>query len=378
MSEQEVKNANTETSTKSVNNESLEFLTSIVSSACQFKASDIHIRAGHQIMMRLDGRIRVVKGSPAMSDKMIERLFYPLMSDFHRGLFKEFNQVDLALSDNQSNRVRVNMFRQLGELAVVMRVIEKNIPTPTQLNLPEQVREISKMRQGLVIFSGATGSGKSTSMASLLNEVNRERYEHILTIEDPVEYVFTEKRCVISQRQVGIDVPDFALAMKAALREDPDIILMGEMRDPESMEIALNAAETGHLVFTTLHAPTSADAITRMVSSFSGDEQSTIRAKLAHNLRSIVTQRLLRKKEGEGRVVACEVFSVTPLAKELIVDAGRVKEIKDLIKSGDKVEGMLHFDEHLEILVREDIISSEVALNNASSATDLALKLKGF
>lgn len=358
--------------------EALEFLTSIIGSACQFKASDIHIRAGHQIMMRLDGRIRQVKGSPEMSDEMIERLIFPMMSKYHLTLFKENNQVDLSLSDNDGNRVRVNMFRQMGQLAVVMRVIENVIPEPDALGLPEQVRNIAKMRQGLVIFSGATGSGKSTSMASLLNEVNKERYQHILTIEDPVEYIFKEARCVISQRQVGIDVPDFALAMKAALREDPDIILMGEMRDPESIEIALTAAETGHLVFSTLHAPNSADAITRMVSSFDGEEQSTIRAKLAHNLRAIVTQRLLPRKEGSGRTVACEVLTVTPLARELIVEPMRIKEIKDLIKGGDKVEGMLHFDEHLLQLVRNDTISDEIALTNASSSTDLALKLKGF
>ncbi len=358
--------------------EALEFLTSIVGSACQFKASDIHIRSGHQIMMRLDGRIRQVKGSPQMSDEMIERLIFPLMSKYYLDRFKEENQVDLSLSDNSANRVRVNMFRQMGQLAVVMRVIENHIPGPDDLGLPQQVRTISKMRQGLVIFSGATGSGKSTSMASLLNEINRERYQHILTIEDPVEYIFTEERCVISQRQVGIDVPDFALAMKAALREDPDVILMGEMRDPESIEIALTAAETGHLVFSTLHAPNSADAITRMVSSFSGEEQSTIRSKLAHNLRAIVTQRLLPKKEAGGRTVACEVLTVTPLARELIQEPQRIKEIKDLIKGGDKVEGMLHFDQHLEELVKNEVITDETALTNASSATDLALKLKGF
>jgi twitching motility protein PilT len=358
--------------------EAREFLTSIVSSAFEFKASDIHIRADHKIMMRLDGRIRQVKGSPEMSDEMIERLILPLMSKYHLSQFKQNQQVDLALSDNEDNRVRVNMFRQLGHLAVVMRVIERNIPTPSELGLPPQVENITKLRQGLVIFCGATGSGKSTSMASLLNEINADRYQHILTIEDPVEYIFTEKRCVISQRQIGIDVPDFAHAMRAALREDPDVILMGEMRDPESMEIALNAAETGHLVFTTLHAPTSADAITRMVSSFRGEQQATIRAKLAHNLKSIITQRLLPKIGGSGRTVACEVFSVTALARELIVDPLRIKEVKDLIKGGDKVEGMLSFDEHLEALVNGGVITDEVALTNASSATDLALRLKGF
>jgi len=358
--------------------EALEFLTSIVSSACQFKASDIHIRAGHQIMMRLDGRIRQVKGSPVMSNEMIQRLIYPMMSDYHVELFEKEKQVDLSLSDNQGNRVRVNMFTQLENMAIVMRVIESVIPDPDVLGLPEQVQNIAKMRQGLVIFSGATGSGKSTSMASLLNRINHNRYDHILTIEDPVEYIFTEKRCVISQRQVGIDVPTFDLAMKAALREDPDVILMGEMRDPESIEIALTAAETGHLVFSTLHAPTSADAINRMVSSFSGDEQATIRSKLASNLRAVVTQRLLPRKEGGGRTVACEVLTVTALASELIIDPARIKEIKDLIKGGDKVDGMLHFDEHLNMLVQDDVITDDVALDNASSPTDLALKLKGF
>ena len=358
--------------------EALALLTNIVTSACQFKASDIHMRAGHQIMMRLDGRIRQVKGSPEMDNSAIEKLIFPLMSKFHAEQFREESQVDLSLSDSNGNRVRVNMFRQMGDMAVVMRVIESHIPSPSELGLPEQVANISNMRQGLVIFSGATGSGKSTSMASLLNQINHDRYEHILTIEDPVEYIFTEKRCVISQRQVGIDVPTFDLAMKAALREDPDVILMGEMRDPESIEIALTAAETGHLVFSTLHAPTSADAINRMVSSFSGDEQATIRSKLAGNLRAIVTQRLLPKKESTGRTVACEVFTVTALGSELIIDPNRIKEIKDLIKGGDKVEGMLHFDEHLNMLVKDGVITEEVALNNASSPTDLALKLKGF
>ena len=358
--------------------EALALLTNIVTSACQFKASDIHMRAGHQIMMRLDGRIRQVKGSPEMDNKAIEKLILPLMSPFHAEQFRNESQVDLSLSDSNGNRVRVNMFRQMGDMAVVMRVIESHIPSPSELGLPEQVANISNMRQGLVIFSGATGSGKSTSMASLLNQINHDRYEHILTIEDPVEYIFTEKRCVISQRQVGIDVPTFDLAMKAALREDPDVILMGEMRDPESIEIALTAAETGHLVFSTLHAPTSADAINRMVSSFSGDEQATIRSKLAGNLRAIVTQRLLPRKESAGRTVACEVFTVTALGSELIIDPNRIKEIKDLIKGGDKVEGMLHFDEHLNTLVKDGVITEEVALHNATSPTDLALKLKGF
>ena len=225
------------------------FLTSMITTACKFRASDIHLRADHPVMVRVDGSIRQVKGSPVLSEEKLMAMFKAIMTDFHNKLFEQNNQVDLSFADGNNNRVRVNIFRQMGRLAVVMRVIESAIRTPAELGLPPQVATIANYRRGLVIFSGATGSGKSTSMAALLNEINRVRYEHILTIEDPIEYVFTEDKCVISQREVGLDVPTFELAMKSALREDPDIILMGEMRDAESIEIALDAAETGHLVF---------------------------------------------------------------------------------------------------------------------------------
>lgn len=355
----------------------IAFLTSMITTACKFKASDIHLRAGHPVMVRVDGSIRHVKGSPVLSEEKLLAMFKSIMTDFHNKLFEQNNQVDLSFADENNNRVRVNIFRQMGRLAVVMRVIEKEIRTPDELGLPPQVANITGFQRGLVIFSGATGSGKSTSMASLLNEMNKVRYDHILTIEDPIEYVFTEDKCVISQREVGIDVPSFELAMKSALREDPDIILMGEMRDAESIEIALDAAETGHLVFSTLHAPTAIDSVTRMVSSFVGRDQATVRVKIAQNLQSVVTQRLVKAKDG-GRVAACEVMTVNALARELIIDPLRIKEIQDLLKSEDKIEGMLHFDEHLKQLVDVGKITKEEALQNASSPTDLGLKLKGF
>lgn len=353
------------------------FLTSIITTACKFGASDIHLRADHPVMVRVDGNIRQVKGSPALSEEKLIAMFTAIMTDFHREQFNRNNQVDLSYADNNDNRVRINLFRQMGKLAIVMRVIEKAIRTPGELGLPPQVAEIANFRRGLVIFSGATGSGKSTSMAALLNEINKSRYEHILTIEDPIEYVFSEDKCVISQREIGLDVPSFELAMKSALREDPDIILMGEMRDAESIEIALDAAETGHLVFSTLHAPTAVDSVTRMVSSFSGEDQSTIRVKIAQNLKCVVTQRLIKSKD-EGRVAACEVMTVNALARELIMDPMRIKEIQDLLKSEETIEGMLHFDEHLKQMVDKGILTKEVALQNATSPTDLGLKLKGF
>ena len=353
------------------------FLSVVLSGAVKFGASDIHIRSGNPVMLRIDGVIRSLKGAPELSSDEIETLIDELLPKYHKELFAKDNQADTSYSDSEGNRVRVNVFRSMGDPAIVMRVIARNIPRLSELRLPPQVSSIADLKQGLVIFTGATGSGKSTSMASLLNKINRTRKEHILTIEDPVEYIFEEKRCVVSQRQVGIDVPDFAMAMKAALREDPDIILMGEMRDQESIEIALNAAETGHLVFSTLHAPTSSDAVTRLVSSFAGEAQQTIRAKLAQNLRVVVSQRLLPCIDG-GRIAGCEVMNVNARVRELILDPLRIKDIADLVKSGEKVDGMLDFDTHLKLLVEAGIIDREVALYNATSPTDLGLKLEGF
>lgn len=353
------------------------FLSVVLSGAVKFGASDVHIRSGNPVMLRIDGVIRSLKGAPELSKDEIEALIDEILPDYHQKLYETNSQADTSYGDKNGNRVRVNIFKCLGEPAIVMRIIAREIPKLTQLGLPPQVNAIAELKHGLVVFTGATGSGKSTSMAALLNKVNRSRKEHILTIEDPVEFVFTEDCCVISQREVGIDVPDFAMAMKAALREDPDIILMGEMRDQESIEIALNAAETGHLVFSTLHAPTSADAVTRLVSTFSGDAQQTIRAKLAQNLRVVVSQRLLPKKDG-GRVAGCEVMNVNARVQELILDPLRIKDIADLVKSGDKIDGMLNFDKHLAQLVENGIIDKEVALYNASSPTDLGLILDGF
>lgn len=353
------------------------FMNVVIAGAVKFKASDIHIRTNNPVMLRIDGVIRSLKGAPTLNAAQIETLVDMMLDDHNGELYRKENQADISYGDDSGNRVRVNIFRQMNTPAIVMRVIANDIPTPEQLDLPDKVSDVSGLKQGLVIFTGATGSGKSTTMAALLDRINATRKEHILTIEDPVEYLFEEKECVISQRQVGIDVPDFALAMKAALREDPDIILMGEMRDQESIEIALNAAETGHLVFSTLHAPTAADAVTRLVSSFTGNAQDTIRAKLAQNMRTVIAQRLLPRKNG-GRIAGCEVMNVNSRVRELILDPLRVKEIADLVKSGETVEGMLDFDSHLRMLVEADIISSEVALKNATSPTDLSLKLKGF
>nr|MDJ0958580.1 type IV pilus twitching motility protein PilT [Arenicellales bacterium] len=240
------------------------------------------------------------------------------------------------------------------------------------------VRDFVRFERGLVILTGATGSGKSTTIASLINEINFNYAKHIITIEDPIEYIFKEQRCIISQRELGVDATTFPMAMTAALREDPDVILLGEMRELETMETALTAAETGHLVFSTLHAPATAETVTRMISTFSPDAQPTVRSKLAQNLRAVVAQRLLPRADGKGRVVACEIMTVSARVQELVLDPLRVKDIADLVRKESTVEGMLSFDQHLLELVQRGEISEEVAIQNASSATDLKLKLDGF
>jgi twitching motility protein PilT len=261
---------------------------------------------------------------------------------------------------------------------MALRVIDTDIPTPKELHLPEIVNRLVDLERGLVIVTGATGSGKSTTLAALVNEINHKYAKHILTIEDPIEFLFSEQRSIISQREIGVDANNFTGAMRATLREDPDVILLGEMRDYETIEIALTAAETGHLVFTTLHAPAAAETITRMISVFPAEAQPTIRSKVAQNLHAVVAQRLLPRQAGEGRVVATEVLTVSALVRELILDPLKAKEIQDTIRKGKGSEGMLSFDHSLFNLVRMGEITEEVALDHASSPTDLRLKLEGF
>lgn len=352
-------------------------LSIIVKAAHKAGASDVHMRENSTVKMRLDGEIMPMTGSPILKSNQLLSLMKGVLPPLKFKEFMDENQVDAAIHTEDGLRVRINVFRQLGKIAVAMRIIAEEILTLEQLGLPSELEDISSLRRGLVIFSGATGSGKSTSMSSILNEINKTRAEHILTIEDPIEFEFKEEKCIISQREVGVDVPDFKQAIKSALREDPDVILMGEMRDYESIESALELAETGHLVFSTLHAPTAVESISRMVSSFPSDAQEAMRNKLANNLQIVVAQRLVKGSKG-GRAVACEVMMVNELVSEMIMDANKTHEIEDLLKGEDTIEGMLHFDEHLRRLVEDEVITAEEALSHASSRTDLELKLKGF
>jgi len=356
----------------------LKLLSQVLAHAVRVNASDIHLRTRNHPILRVDGNLRALREIPPLPPEFMERLARTMMSARLLAIFEKSHQVDLSIGFKDIGRVRANIFYQRGSIGMVLRVISTNIPTPEELFLPDIVMAFTKLERGLILLTGATGSGKSTTLASLINSVNLSRSEHIITIEDPVEFLFSEKRSIITQREVGIDTNTFAEAMRAALREDPDVILLGEMRDPETIETAMTAAETGHLVFSTVHSPAAAETISRIVTSFPPEAQVGIRAKLAQNLRGVVSQRLLPRKNNSGRIVACEVLTVSALAREYILDPLKIKELGDLIRKGTLAEGMLSFDASLLNLVKQGHIDEETALFYATSPTDLKLKLEGF
>ncbi len=356
----------------------LKLLGQVLALAVRFKASDIHLRARNHPILRVDGVLRAVREIPPFQPEFMERLARTMMSARLASQFEKNHQVDLSIGFKDIGRVRANIFYQRGSIGMVLRVINSNVPAPADLMLPEMVMRMTKMERGLILITGATGSGKSTTLASLINEVNINHAKHIITIEDPIEFLFTEKRSIITQRELGVDTNTFADAMKAAMREDPDVILLGEMRDPETIETAMTAAETGHLVFSTVHSPGAAETISRVITAFPPEAQQSMRAKLAQNLRGVVSQRLLPRKNNQGRVVACEVMTVSALVRELILDPLKAKEIGEAIKKGTAAEGMLSFDACLLNLVKKGEVEAEVALQYATSATDLRLKLEGF
>jgi twitching motility protein PilT len=356
----------------------LKLLGQILALGVRLSASDIHLRTRNHPILRVDGNLRSVREIPPLPADFMERLARTMMSARLTAEFEKNHQVDLSIGFKDIGRVRANVFYQRGSVGMVLRVINTNIPTPAELGLPDVVSALTRLERGLVLITGATGSGKSTTLASMINEINTTRSDHIVTIEDPIEFLFTEKKSIITQREVGIDTNSFADAMRAVLREDPDVILLGEMRDPETIETAMLAAETGHLVFSTVHSPAAAETVSRIISTFPPEAQAGMRAKLAQNVRGIVSQRLLPRKNGAGRIVACEVMTMSALAREFILDPLKIKDLGDLIRKGTIAEGMMSFDTAIFHLFKQGHIDEATALYYATSPTDLKLKLDGF
>jgi len=335
--------------------------------------SDLHIKANSIIRARIQGDIVPFSGEVISKDEVLT-----LAKELLRGRFKELvekKDVDLVYIYDNNTRFRVNIFFQIDGVSAVFRIIPIKIKSIDELQLPKSLHKIAKIQRGLVLVTGVTGSGKSTTLAAIIDEINSNRRDHIITIEDPVEFIHKDKKSIINQRSLGQDTISFSRALRAALREDPDIILVGEMRDLETIEMALHAAETGHLVFSTLHTLDVKETINRIISMFPVDEQNRIRIVLASVLESIISQRLVKTKSG-GRIAATEIMFKTKRIETLIINEREI-EIPIVIEEGS-IYGMQTFDQALFNLCKEGLIDESEALDNATSRSDMKLRLEGL
>ncbi len=354
-----------------------QILDRALSAARQLGASDVHLKAELPPIFRIKGELRTVRElAPLTRDDIVEFALH-VMSDRQRADFEQHLDVDLAYSTPEGVRFRVNLFQQRGSVGMVLRLIAPEVPPFEQLNLPSAVLDLAAHRRGVVLVTGATGSGKSTTLAAMIDFINQQHACHIVTIEDPIEYTFRDKRSVINQREIGFDTMSYARALRAALRQDPDVILVGEMRDFETAQIAITAAETGHLVLSTLHTSDATETINRIISMVPPHQQMQIRLSLASVLRGVISQRLLPRADGKGMVPAVEVMVNTERVREMIEDPARTRDIKTAIAEGLHPYGMVSFDQSLAALVKEHLVTYEEAIKHSSSPSDFALLFRG-
>ena len=328
------------------------------------KASDLHLSAGLPPMIRVDGDVRRIN-IPALDHKQVHALVYDIMSDKQRRDFEEFLEVDFSFEIPSLARFRVNAFNQNRGAGAVFRTIPSKVLTLEDLNAPRVFKDISEYPRGIVLVTGPTGSGKSTTLAAMINHINENQHAHILTVEDPIEFVHESKKCLINQREVGPHTHSFSNALRSALREDPDVILVGEMRDLETIRLALTAAETGHLVFGTLHTSSAAKTIDRVVDVFPAAEKEMVRSMLSESLRAVISQTLLKTKDGAGRVAAHEIMIGTPAIRNLIRES-KVAQMYSAIQTGAQL-GMQTLDQCLLDLVRRNVVSAIEARGKAAN-----------
>ena len=350
----------------------------VLRAAVKVGASDIHLKVGSPPVFRVDGELVFIKEAPLVSQDDMTRIASSMMNLWQRERFEKYNEVDLAYSISGLSRFRVNIYQQRGTLAMALRPIKYDIMGFHELNLPPVLEKISQEERGLTIITGTTGSGKSTTLAAIIDYVNASRTKHIVTIEDPLEYTHRDKKSFISQREIGIDTFSFSNALRAALREDPDVILVGEMRDLETMEIAMAAAETGHLVLTTLHTLDAQETINRILAVFPPHQHNQVRYQLSQVLRAVISQRLMPKADGNGRVPAVEVLIATARIRDCIADPTRTAEIRTAIEEGYLYYGMQTFDQCLFDLYKKGLITYEEVMRQATNKNDLALKISGI
>ena len=345
----------------------------------KLEGSDLHLKVGRPPIVRVDGTLKPLSRPPIEKEEMV-RLLFPMMDKRNRKIFEDEGGADFAYTvdvDGVTWRFRVNMLQQLGNIGLVARRVSNWIPNFEGLNLPPVMESLCKFDQGMVLLAGVTGSGKSTTIASMLNWINRNYTKHILTLEDPIEFVYTEEQCLINQREIGMDVVDFSVAMKHAVREDPDIILVGEMRDEETFMTAIHAAETGHLVFGTIHASSAPTTIGRILDLFPEEMHNAIRSAIAFNMKGIIAQKLLPSiAEGVGRVPTVEVMTFSPMITKLVLE-GHDEKLPDAIRIGAE-DGMQDFTMSLKSLIDEELIDRETAFRVAPNRDALKMALKGI
>ena len=339
------------------------------------KASDLHIRVGIRPHLRVNGTLEQIATDPITIETM-EQVVGQILNEKQFERFQRKNEMDLALSVAKLGRFRINLFRQRGTTGIAIRAVSTVVPSFEELNLPKTIKGLASERRGLIIVTGTTGSGKSTTLAAIIEEINATSSMNIMTVEDPIEYIYRDKKAIISQREVGGDTESFATALRHAFRQDPDAIMIGEVRDLETMSIALTAADTGHLVLTTLHTLNVVETITRIISFFPPHQHQQIRTQLSYLLKGVISLRLVPFKDKPGRIPACEVMLLSPTIGRLIRE-GKTLEINQFLEEGG-VFGMQSFAQSLAKLVQQGLVSEEEAINFSDNREEFILALKGI
>ncbi len=350
----------------------------LLRTACENKASDLHLKVGNYPYLRVDGELRALTQYTRISSEDMLNMAFSMMTNRQKQKFKENAELDMAYGVAGLGRFRVNVFQQRGNVGMVLRVIPTKIRTLEELLLPRVMDRICQEPRGLVLVTGTTGSGKSTTLAAMVDRINSTRTDHIITIEDPIEFLHRDKKGFCNQREVEVDTPSFGSALRAALRQDPDVILVGEMRDLETIQTALLAAETGHLVFSTLHTTDATETIQRIIAVFPPPEQKQIRLQVASTLKAIISQRLVRKADGIGRAPAVEVLIATEYIRDCIINPDKTRLIRDAIAAGVSQYGMQTFDQSLHDLYTQGLITLEEALGNSTNPDEFKLRIAGI
>ena len=341
-------------------------------------ASDLHLKVGSYPMVRVHGRLTRVTEEKRLDHEDLVEMAASIMSATQRQRFKDAQEIDLAYSVPGLGRFRCNVFQQRGTIGMVLRVIPFKVKSIDELGLPPVLKRIAEEERGLVLVTGTTGSGKSTTLAGMIDHINNTRSSHVITIEDPIEYLHKDNEAIITQREIGVDTRSFAYAQRSALRQDPDVVLVGEMRDMETIETALHAAETGHLVFSTLHTLDATETINRIISVFPPHQQKQVRLQLAVVLKAAVAMRLIPRADGNGRAPALEVLVATPFIKDCIIDKEKTHLIQGAIAQGTSQYGMQTIDQSIFNLYSQDIITYDEALRSASNVDEFKLRVQGI